>query len=120
MRYDTHHTLFTERYDSRIVHNHCFNLRDMIYCIIAAIFLALYGAVMIWATAYDTGLTAIIVAIGLLVFAYAGFNEPSSFTPEYELEIINQDSVRIRSLSTGRVYTERYDQIQNALIKDNL
>lgn len=62
--------------------------------------------------------------MGLLILALTAYciyhyTDPT-FTPEYELEIIDQDSVRIRSLSTGRIYTERYDQVQNALLKDNL
>lgn len=80
---------------------------------------------MIW-VATSKGDTAGYIFAGIIISGCISFGieyyytKPKTFTPEYELEIINQDSVRIRSLSTGRVYTERYDQVQNALIKDNL
>lgn len=39
---------------------------------------------------------------------------------EYELEILNQDSVRIHSLSTGKTYFEKVEDIYKVLEKDNL
>lgn len=39
---------------------------------------------------------------------------------EYQIELINQDSVKIKSLSTGRTYYESPENIYKALDKDNL
>lgn len=69
-----------------------------------------------------TNWTTSIVGLLLLVLTVCCVYDHTDpdFTQEYELEIINQDSVRIRSLSTGRIYDEPYDHVQDALIKDNL
>lgn len=39
---------------------------------------------------------------------------------EYHLEIINQDSVKVRNADTGRVYVTHMDSIQAVLEQDNL
>lgn len=39
---------------------------------------------------------------------------------EYELELVNQDTVRVKSLSTGKTYRVRFEEIQEVLLQDNL
>jgi hypothetical protein len=39
---------------------------------------------------------------------------------EYHLEIINQDSVVIRNIDSGRTYKAHIDSIQSVLLDDNL
>lgn len=39
---------------------------------------------------------------------------------EYELELVNQNTVRVKSLSTGKTYRVRFEDIQEALLQDNL
>lgn len=64
-------------------------------------------------------ITALILAYLLLG---KGVEPPAKkqFKPEYELEILNQDSVAVKSLSTGRIYKVHFDKVHEALLKDNL
>ncbi len=47
-------------------------------------------------------------------------DNPRGLKVEYTLEIINQDSVKIRSIGSNRTYTVHIDSIQGVLEKDNL
>jgi hypothetical protein len=42
------------------------------------------------------------------------------FTSEYEVELINQDSIVIRSIDNGKIYYCKPEDIDSILIKDNL
>lgn len=39
---------------------------------------------------------------------------------EYQLEILNQDSVKVYSNSTERIYIVPFDKVGTVLLKDNL
>ncbi len=98
----------------------------MIFYIIYIVFaIILFGFGYILMFRYEKiYLGGIIGIAGGLMLCFVHLVNPTKkehvFKAEYELEIINQDSVRIRSLSTGKVYTERFDKVHNALLKDNL
>jgi hypothetical protein len=61
----------------------------------------------------------LILLISLVYLLYRGGN-PRGLKVEYTLEIINQDSVKIRSIGSNRTYTVHIDSIQGVLEKDNL
>lgn len=64
---------------------------------------------------------AIIVFIGILfVMGIQMDDEPTPLDVEYKLEIINQDSVRIQNIESGRIYKIHIDSIQATLQTDNI
>jgi len=61
----------------------------------------------------------LLLLISLVYLLYRGGN-PRGLKVEYTLEIINQDSVKIRSIGSNRTYTVHIDSIQGVLEQDNL
>jgi len=70
-------------------------------------------------TIYLFYLLLLISLVYLLYVVYRGGN-PRGLKVEYTLEIINQDSVKIRSIGSNRTYTVHIDSIQGVLEQDNL
>lgn len=67
------------------------------------------------------GFSVIFGVVLIIAASFVGSSVNSqSFKPEYELEILNQDSVAVKSLSTGRIYKVHFDKVHEALLKDNL
>jgi hypothetical protein len=64
-------------------------------------------------------LLELLLLIYLLYVIYKRDN-PRGLKVEYTLEIINQDSVKIRSIGSNRTYTVHIDSIQGVLEQDNL
>ena len=65
-----------------------------------------------------------ILLIGVFLIISVGYykstSTPAPLVVEYRLEIINQDSVKIQSVETGRMYATHIDSIQAVLEQDNL
>jgi hypothetical protein len=64
-------------------------------------------------------LLELLLLIYLLYVLYKKDN-PRGFKVEYMLEIVNQDSVKLRSVISDTTYTIHIDSIQGVLIQDNL
>lgn len=56
----------------------------------------------------------------LYLCLYIEDDQPAKLKVEYELEILNDDSVKILSVGSDRVYTVHIDSIQVTLLEDNL
>lgn len=63
---------------------------------------------------------AIIVLIGLLFVMGVRNKEANPIDVEYQLEIINQDSVVIQNVESHRIYKIHIDSIQATLQTDNI
>lgn len=64
---------------------------------------------------------AIIVIIALLFIRGIKMDDkPTPLDVEYKLEIINQDSVRIQNVESGKIYKIHIDSIQATLQTDNI
>lgn len=65
-------------------------------------------------------LIAFIMLIGLYLDKQSTPRVVDYMDVEYHLEIINQDSVKVRNADTGRTYVTHIDSIQDVLLEDNL
>ncbi len=43
-----------------------------------------------------------------------------NFKPEYELEIVDENYVKVKSLLSGKAYKVKFDRVEGVLMKDNL
>jgi hypothetical protein len=76
----------------------------------------------ILATIVGLAIAITIAVAGLLstIYIYNLIIEDSIMDTEYQIEIINEHVVKIRSTETGRIYIVPMDSIQETFIKDNL
>lgn len=65
-------------------------------------------------------LIAFVITIGLYLDKQSTPRVVDYMDVEYHLEIINQDSVKVRNADTGRTYVTHMDSIQAVLEQDNL
>ena len=65
-------------------------------------------------------LIAFVMLIGLYLHKQSTPRVVDQMDVEYHLEIINQDSVKVRNADTGRTYVTHIDSIQAVLEQDNL
>lgn len=63
---------------------------------------------------------SIALIIGILLGIYVSNMERVKIKTEYQLEILNQDSIKVYSNSTERIYIVPFDEVETVLLKDNL
>jgi len=61
-----------------------------------------------------------LVGLGSTIYIYNLIVDDSAIDVEYQIEIIDEHVVKIRSRESGRIYTVPMDSIQVTLEKDNL
>lgn len=65
-------------------------------------------------------ISLVILSILVVVYLVTKEDTPRVIQPEYSLEIINQDSVVIQNIESGRIYKIHIDSIQATLQTDNI
>lgn len=65
------------------------------------------------------GLVLFFVNVWISIILNKTIDKPD-FKTEYKLELINQDSVKIKSNRTNKIYYEKPEYIHKVLDKDNL
>lgn len=65
-------------------------------------------------------ISLVILSILVVVYLVTKEDTPRVIQPEYSLEIINQDSVVIQNIESGKTYNVHIDSIQATLQTDNI
>lgn len=65
-------------------------------------------------------ISLVILSILVVVYLVNKEDTPRVIQPEYSLEIINQDSVVIQNIESGKTYNVHIDSIQATLQTDNI
>ena len=65
-------------------------------------------------------ITLLLLSILVVVYLVTKHDTPRVIQPEYTLEIINQDSVVIQNIESGKTYNVHIDSIQATLQTDNI
>lgn len=65
-------------------------------------------------------ITIAIAGLWSTIYIYNLIIEDSIMDTEYQIEIINEHVVKIRSRESGRIYIVPMDSIQETFLKDNL